>query len=363
MKVEATDLKRTYALHQEEYEQAALRALRSGWYILGNELEQFENDFAAYCGAKHCIGLNSGQDALILAVRALKIGVGDEVIVPSNTYIATVLGVTENGATPIFVEPDVFMNIDVARIEEAITTRTKAIIAVHLYGQACNMAPLAQLAQRHGLYLLEDCAQAHGAAFQNKKVGTFGTIGCFSFYPTKPIGAFGDAGAVITDHDGLAEKVRMLRNYGSRKKYINEIIGVNSRLDEVQAAILQVSLSHLDERNGFRVEIANTYDAGINNEKVRLPRTLKGATHVYHQYPILCKDRDALQAHLLKNGVKTIIHYPIPPHLAECYCYLGYFKGNFPIAETLANEELSLPIYAGMPMDEVWHVVQKINEF
>lgn len=361
--VEFVKLKRQYDLFANEYEEAALRAMRSGWYIMGNELKAFETRFAQYTGARHCVGLNSGLDALTLAVRALGIGPGDEVIVPANTYIASVLGVTENGATPVFVEPGEFFCLDAEKVEAAITPRTKAILPVHLYGQPCEMERICSIAEKHGLYVIEDCAQSHGARINGKLTGTFGTIGCFSFYPTKPLGALGDSGAVITNDPALADKVRKLRNYGSGVKYVNELDGVNSRLDEVQAAILQVGLRHLDEGNEYRRRIARRYLEGIHNDLVTLPDTRSGAEHVYHVYAVLSEHRDELQKHLLDKGVKTLIHYPIPPHLQECYTRLGYSKGSFPISEAYAQNELSLPIYVGMPDEDVEAVIEAVNSF
>lgn len=363
MKVEFTKLQRSYEQHAEEYDQAALRVLRSGWYILGHEMEAFEDRFAEYLGVRYCIGVNSGMDALILAVRALGIGPGDEVIVPANTYIASVLGVTENGATPIFVEPDEFMNLDPQKIEDAISDRTKAILPVHLYGQPCRMDSICEIASRHRIPIIEDCAQSHGATFADKKTGTFGQIGCFSFYPTKPLGAMGDAGTLVTDDKALAERLRMLRNYGSRKKYINEIEGVNSRLDEMQAAILGVGLTYLDEGNRERQRIAQRYLSQINCPKLQLPKTAPGATHVYHQFPILCDKRDELQAFLLDEGIQTLIHYPVPPHLAECYRRLGYREGDYPLSERYAREELSLPIYSGLTEPEIDYILAAINSY
>lgn len=361
--VEFISLKRQYDLHADEYEEAVLRAMRSGWYILGNELNSFEDSFAEYMGLNYCIGVNSGLDALILAVRALDIGAGDEVIVPANTYIASVLGITENGATPIFVEPDAFFELDASKIEAAITDKTKAILPVHLYGQTCDMEKICAIAEKHGLYIIEDCAQAHGATYSGKLAGTFGTIGCCSFYPTKPLGALGDSGALITGDEKLAEKLRKLRNYGSGKKYVNELMGKNTRMDELQAALLKVGLSHLDEGNAYRRMIAGKYISGINNPLVKLPETREGCEHVWHVFAIQCEMRDALQQHMLDCGVKTLIHYPIPPHLQECYAHLGYKKGDFPISEKYALCELSLPIYVGMPMDEVDCVIEAVNSF
>lgn len=363
MQIKANDLERQYYRYENEYKKAAIKVLESGWYILGKRCEMFEQEFAAWLGAKHCIGVNSGQDALTLAVRALEIGAGDEVIVPSNTYIATVLGITENGAVPVFVEPDEFYNIDAAKIEAVITKRTKAVMAVHLYGQAANMKKIKELTQKYHLYLLEDCAQSHGAACYGQMTGTCGDLGCFSFYPTKNLGAFGDAGAIVTDNEELAEKLRMLRNYGSRIKYYNEIEGVNSRLDEIQAALLSVKLSHMNELTEERIEAAKYYEGHIKNPKFIKPETKEGSTHVYHQYVLRYGERDKLQEYLLQNGIQTQIHYPIPPHLAECYQYLGYKKGDFSIAERYADEVLSLPLYTGITRKEQDYVITALNAF
>jgi dTDP-4-amino-4,6-dideoxygalactose transaminase len=361
--VEFTKLKRQFDLYALEYEEALLRAARSGWYILGGELQAFEEQFAAYLGVEHVIGVNSGMDALVLAVRALGIGPGDEVIVPANTYIASVLGITENGATPVLVEPDAFFCLDADRIEAAITPRTKAILPVHLYGQPCDMERICAIAERHGLYVIEDCAQSHGAAQNGRKTGTFSTVACFSFYPTKPLGAQGDAGALATNDPALAEKLRKLRNYGSGKKYVNELVGVNSRLDEYQAAVLQVGLRHLEEGNAYRQRIAERYLNEIRNPLVELPKTREHCSHVFHVFAVQCAQRDTLQAFLLERGVKTLCHYPIPPHLQECYAYLGHKKSDFPISERMAEQELSLPIYVGMPMEEVTQVIEAVNAF
>lgn len=361
--VEFVSLKTQFERYQNEYEAAALQALRSGWYIMGKELESFEAQFAAYLGMKHCVGLNSGLDALTLAVRALGIGPGDEVIVPGNTYIASVLGITENGATPIFVDPDAYFCLDAEKIEAAITPKTKAILPVHLYGQPCDMKTICAIAEKHGLYVVEDCAQSHGAKLNGKLTGTFGAIGCFSFYPTKPLGALGDSGAVVTNDPILADRLRKLRNYGSGVKYVNELEGVNSRLDEVQAAALQVGLKHLEEGNAFRNHIAGRYLAEIQNPLVVLPQIRPGANHVYHIFALLCEERDALQKHMTDCGIKTLIHYPIPPHLQQCYARLGHGAGDFPISERFSKEELSLPIYVGMPDEDVTRVIEAVNSF
>lgn len=361
MQVKCNVLDRQFQLYQEEYEQAALRVLRSGWYVLGNEVRQFEEEFAQFTGRKYCVGLNSGLDALIMSVRALGIGRGDEVIVQANTYIATVLGITENGAVPVFVEPDEYFNMDADKIEKAVTDRTKAVMVTHLYGQASDMTRIAAIADRHGLLLIEDCAQSHGACYAGKMTGTFGISGCFSFYPTKNLGAFGDAGAVVTDDESFADKLRMMRNYGSKVKYHNEIEGINSRLDEMQAALLRVKLSHLRELNDDRKALAQRYNEGIVNPEVLLPRLRDGAESIYHQYVVRCASRDLLQKSLEQSGIQTQIHYPVPPHLADCYRYLGHHKGEFPITETYADEVLSLPIYTGMTRDEQDYVIEQIN--
>lgn len=362
MKIDLAVLGRQFELHQAEYESAALRVLRSGWYILGHEAENFEQEFADYLGAKFCVGVNSGLDALTLAVRALKIGSGDEVIVQSNTFIASVLAITSNGATPIFVEPDKFYNLDANKIESAITSKTRAIMVVHLYGQASNMKKICAIAEKNNLPIIEDCAQSHGAKFGGKMTGTFG-IGCFSFYPTKNLGAFGDGGAVVTDDKNFAETIKILRNYGSEVKYHNKLAGVNSRLDELQAALLRVKLSHLDELNAERKKISARYLSEIKNPNIILPETLENAEHVWHQFVVRAKNRDEFQNYLEENGIKTIVHYPVPPHLAECYKSLGHGRGSFPIAEKFADEVLSLPLFNGMTDAEIDFVIDVLNKF
>ena len=363
MNVQYSVLKRTFELHKEEYEQAALRALNSGWYILGKEMEEFEKEFAAWAGVKHCVSLNSGTDALILAFRALGISEGDEVIVPANTYIASVIGVTENGGTPVFVDADEHMEIDADQIESKITGKTKAILPVHLYGQSSRMDKITEIAKKHDLLLVEDCAQCHGSKFGGKLTGTFGNIGCFSFYPTKPLGAFGDAGAIVTNDDEIAERVRLLRNYGSKVKYHNEINGVNSRMDEVQAAVLKVGLKYLADGTDRRRHQAQMYKNGIKNSKVVIPPVYENAEHVYHLFPVLVEDRENFQNYLKQNGIGTQVHYPIPPYVADCYSSWGYKWSDFPNAEKFANREVSLPIYAGLPDEEVQYVIDVINKY
>lgn len=361
--IETVVLKRTFNLHKDEYEEAALRALESGWYILGNEMKDFEEKFAAYLGVKHCVAVNSGTDALILAFRALGIKPGDEVIVPANTYIASVIGVTENGGTPVFVDPDDCMEINADAIEEKITYKTKAILPVHLYGQCCRMDEIADIAKRHNLKLVEDCAQCHGSKYNGKFAGTFGDLGCYSFYPTKPLGALGDAGAIVTNNDELAERLTLLRNYGSKVKYHNEINGVNSRMDEVQAAVLKVGLKYLDSGNEERRRQAEMYKEGIKNSKVVIPPTYEKTYHVYHLFPVLVEDREEFQKYLLENGIKTQIHYPIPPYVAECHKDWGYKWSDFPNAEKFANQEVSLPMYVGLTDEEIRTVIDVINAY
>lgn len=357
------EMQRHYLAHKNEYDRAVLRVLESGWYITGNELKQFEENFANYVGTKHCVGLANGLDALWIGMKLLGIQAGDEVIVQSNTYIATVMGITINRATPVFVEPDETFNFDVNKIEDKITSRTKAILVTHLYGQASNMSSIKALCDKYKLYLVEDCAQSHGAKFDGKMTGAFGDLACFSFYPTKNLGAFGDGGAITTPHDDLAQKIRIYRNYGSEKRYYNQVVGINSRLDEMQAALLNVKLNLLDQLNSDRKHLADIYLTGITNPEIKLPKREIGADHVWHQFVIRCDERDQLVEHLNKHGVQTIIHYPIPPHLSEAYQELGYKVGDFPIAEEFANTVLSLPLFDEMREDEVQVVIKALNAF
>lgn len=364
MQILANDLKRQYDLHAAEYEAKALEVLRSGWYILGREVEAFEREWAAMVGAKYCVGLASGLDALWIAFRLLGVGAGDEVIVSANAYIACVMGITINGATPVFVEPDEYDNMDADKIEAAITPRTKAILAVHLYGQSCDMAKIMQIARAHGLKVVEDCAQSHGNHFDGRVVGSIGDIGCFSFYPTKGCGAFGDAGCLTTSDPDIADRARVFRNYGSRVRYQNEVVGANSRLDELQAGLLRVKLTHLEAFNAERCRLAARYDAGLTNPCLQKPKIRPGADSSWHQYVVhLPGCRDAMAAYLKEKGIGTIIHYPIPPHLSQAYAYLGHKRGDFPLAERYADEVLSLPMYNGMTEDEQGYVIETINAF
>ncbi|MBP5264894.1 MAG: DegT/DnrJ/EryC1/StrS family aminotransferase [Lachnospiraceae bacterium] len=363
MKIMPNRLDLGFFKYQEEFEAKALEVLRSGWYVLGKEVSSFEEEFAAYVGAKHCVGLANGLDALWLSFRVLGIGAGDEVIVPANTYIASVMGITINGATPVFVEPDEFYNIDPPKIEEKITDKTQAILVVHLYGQACKMDMVTALCKKYDLRLVEDCAQSHGATFNGKMTGTFGDFGCFSFYPSKNLGCYGDGGAIVTDSEELAAAMKMYRNYGSEKRYYNKVVGANSRLDELQAGLLRVKLTHMQELTDERTALAERYHAELKNPKLVLPKTREGCTHVWHQYVIRCEERDRLIDHLNERDIGTIIHYPIPPHLSEAYAYLGFHEGDFPITERYAKTVLSIPMYNGMTEADQEAVINALNAF
>lgn len=363
MSVPFLDLKAINLSQADELEAAFKRVLHSGWYILGAETAAFEASFASYCGNTHGIGVANGLDALFLILKAYGIGPGDEVIVPSNTFIATWLAVSDCGATPIPVEPtaDGF-NIDPARVEAAITPRTKAILAVHLYGQPADMDPLKALAVRHGLKLIEDAAQAHGARYRGGVTGQLGDAAAFSFYPGKNLGALGDGGAVTTGDDALAERIRTLRNYGSKVKYYNEVPGYNSRLDELQSALLAVKLPRLDGDNARRRVIAAIYQrelAGIAG--LTLPLVPEWAEPVWHLYVVRHAARDALTKALAEQGIGTIVHYPVPPHLQPAYAGLGYKEGDFPLAEAIHREVLSLPIAPNMTEEQALQVTAAVR--
>ncbi|SHJ60533.1 DegT/DnrJ/EryC1/StrS family aminotransferase [Pseudobutyrivibrio xylanivorans] len=348
----------------KDLREAFERVYTRSWYIEGVEDEAFEKAFAGYCGVDYCVGVGNGLDALMLALKALGIGEGDEVIVPSNTYIATALAVTYVGATPVFVDPDVnTFNINPTKIEEVITTNTKAIMPVHLYGQPCDMDPIAEIANNHNLYIIEDCAQAHGAKYKGQLIGTFGNAAGFSFYPGKNLGALGDAGATITNDKDIAEKIRALGNYGSDYKYHHIYKGNNSRLDEMQASFLLAKLPHLNRMNEERRRIAKKYLEGIKNSNVILPFVPEYAEPVWHIFGIRCDRRDELEKYLNDAGVGTNKHYPIPMHLQECYKDLGYKEGDFPIAEEISKTELSLPMYYGMTDEEIDYVIDVINSW
>ena len=335
------------------------------WYILGERVKQFEKDYAAFNKVNHCVGVSNGLDALHIALKTLNIGAGDEVIVPSNTYIATALAISYVGATPVFAEPNIrTYNIDPEKIEEAVTSRTKAIIPVHLYGQACEMEAIVSIAKKYNLFIVEDNAQAQGASFKGELTGSWGNINGTSFYPGKNLGALGDAGAITTKDTVLANKARMFRNYGSEKKYYNEVIGFNMRLDECQAAFLAVKLKYLKECTRQRQEIAGWYAEALKDVRdLILPEMAEDATHVYHLYVVRSTQRNTLQKYLSENGVGTLIHYPVPPHLQEAYRSLNYKKGDFPVAEEIANTCLSLPLWPGMTKNMVDRVSCTIKDF
>jgi dTDP-4-amino-4,6-dideoxygalactose transaminase len=348
------DLGAAYRELKPEIDAAVSRVLESGWYILGPEVEAFEAEWAAYCDAKHAVGVANGLDALTLALRALDIGPGDEVIVPSNTYIATWLAVSSVGATPVPVEPDVAThNINPALIEAAITSRTRALLPVHLYGQPADMDPILDIASHHGLRVIEDAAQAHGARYKGQRIGAHGDIACWSFYPGKNLGAIGDAGAITTNDTALAERVALLRNYGSRQKYVNEEAGVNSRLDPIQAAVLRVKLEVLDEWTERRRAVASAYTKGLAQSDVILPHVPDWADPAWHLYVVRTSDRDALQDRLTEAGIGTLVHYPIPPHMQKAYADMQILPDAFPLARDLAREVLSLPMGPQLGLDQV----------
>ena len=358
------DLKAVNEQYITEIEKVLHKVIKSGWYILGTEVDLFEKEFAEYCGTDHCIGVANGLDALTIILKAYGIGEGDEVIVPSNTYIASVLSVSANGADPILVEPDIASyNIDPKKIEEKITSRTKAILAVHLYGQSADMNAINQIAEKYNLKVIEDAAQAHGATYTGKRTGNLGNAAGFSFYPGKNLGALGDAGAITTNDGQLAEKIRALRNYGSHVKYENLYKGVNSRLDEIQAAILRIKLKELDRENERRREIATYYLNHINNSKIILPKIVNRdlSSHVWHLFVVRTKEREKLQSYLKEKGIQTLIHYPVPPHKQQAY--KEWSNLSYPISEQIHNEELSLPISPVQSIETTRKIVEVINSF
>lgn len=362
MRVPFLDLKASYLELKEELDAAYYRVMDSGWYVLGNEVEVFEAEFAEYCGVRHCVGVGNGLDALQLILSAMDIGSGDEVIVPANTYIATWLAASNVGAVPVPVEPCLLTyNIDPARIEAAITPRTKAIIPVHLYGQPADMDPINELAAKHGLAVVEDAAQAHGARYKGRRTGSLGHAAGFSFYPGKNLGAIGDGGAVTTNDESLANRIRMLRNYGSQQKYVHECQGVNSRLDELQAAFLRVKLRYLDEWNARRVRVATAYTAALSEVPLVVPFVPGFADPVWHLYVVLSEKRDALQQQLHAAGIGTLIHYPIPPHLQAAYAMLGHDREAFPLSTRLAEQVLSLPMGPSMTDEQVSLVLNAVS--
>jgi dTDP-4-amino-4,6-dideoxygalactose transaminase len=364
-KIKALDFAPVHQILRNEMIRTFTEVYDSNWYIMGERLRAFENAYAEYNNVRFCAGVANGLEALHLSLKALDVGPGDEVIVPSNTYIATVLAITYVGAKPVFVEPRLeTYNISPDLIEEKINKKTKVIMPVHLYGQACEMDRIVEISKLYQLAIVEDNAQSQGARYNSKLVGSFGDVNGTSFYPGKNLGALGDAGAVTTNSEELYKKIRTLRNYGSQKKYYNEVIGHNSRLDEMQAAFLQVKLKHLEEWNGERQKIADLYNHHLAKVgDLVLPQVNPMSTHVYHQYVVRTKRRNALQKYLLENGVETLIHYPIPPHLQEAYSNLGYKKRDFPVAEVISETILSLPLYPGMDIQDVEYVCQQIRKY
>lgn len=363
MRVPFLDIGLINRRYQKELHQALDRVLASGWMLLGNELEAFEREFAAYCGVNHCVGVGNGLDALQLVLRAWGVGPGDEVIVPSNTFVATWLAVSYVGATPVPVDPDAStFNMDPARIESAITSSTRAIVPVHLYGQPAAMDPILNIADKFGLKVLEDAAQSHGARYRGRRTGGLGHAAGFSFYPGKNLGALGDGGAITTNDPALADRVKMLRNYGSRRKYCHDVFGFNSRLDELQAAFLRIKLVNLDEDNRRREEIAALYSAGLSGLPLILPKIPALISSVWHLYVVRTSLREQLQEHLNKQGIGTLVHYPIPPHRQAAYSSVIQPKSH-PIAESLAHEVLSLPIGPHLTNQQINWVVENIKDF
>ncbi len=356
------DLKAPHVELREEIAEAIDRVVSSGWYILGPEVEAFEQEYADYCEAAHCVGLANGLDALHLALRALDVGPGDEVIVPSNTYIATWLAVSQCGATPVPVEPvEATYNIDPALIEAAITPRTKVILPVHLYGQPADMDPILAIARKHGLRVLEDGAQAHGARYKGKRIGAHGDVVAWSFYPGKNLGALGDGGAITTNDPELADRIRVLRNYGSRVKYVNEVQGYNSRLDPIQAAVLRVKLKHLDAWNSRRTALADQYLEGLADSGLVLPHVPEWAESAWHLFVVRHPQRDALQQRLTEAGIGSLIHYPIPPHKQQAYADSGFAVGDFRSASNMADQVLSLPIGPHFSAEQANEVVAAVR--
>lgn len=362
MNVPFLDLQQVNARYGPELEAAALRVVRSGWYVLGQEVEAFEREFASYCGTEHCVGVSNGLDALHMILRAMDVGPGDEVIVPANTFIATWLAVSFCGATPVpaETEPGGF-NVDPRAVEAAITGRTRAIIVVHLYGLPADMSAIGAIADRQGIPVIEDAAQAHGATVGGTRVGGFGRAAAFSFYPGKNLGGLGDAGAVTTNDPALAERVRLLRNYGSEVKYEHRCAGFNARLDEIQAAMLRVKLKFLEADNLERRRVADRYLAALAGAAVVLPACPRGRSSAWHLFVIRSAARDRLRAVLADHGIATGIHYPVPPHLQPAYAGMGMKAGAFPLTEAIHREVLSLPIWPGMTDEMVEHVAAGVR--
>ena len=363
MKVPFLDLKLIYEDLREEYEKDVLSLMQSGYYIGGDKVSKFEQEYAQYSEADYCVGVANGLDALKIALRTININHGDEIIVPSHTFIATWLAVTECGGIPVPVEvcPDTF-NIDIDRIENSITNKTKAILPVHLYGQPANLDAICNLANKYNLYVIEDAAQAHGAKYKGKKIGSHGHIVAWSFYPGKNLGAFGDAGGITTNDKLLADKARVIGNYGSEKKYINDIAGFNSRLDPIQAVVLSTKLKHLDRYNSRRNEVAKAYLENLDIDGVVLPKVIDNVNPVWHLFCVKLNNRDQIQSKLKEYGIETLIHYPIPPHLQNAYKYLNFFNGSLPTAEGISESVLSLPISPIISDEEVQYVIDILKK-
>lgn len=363
MNIPFVSLETIHAQCSEGLRQAFADTLSKNWFIHGEACTRFEKNFAAFCGVSDGVGCGNGLDALMLALRAMGIGKGDEVIVPSFTYIATALAIEYAGARPVFVEVDIETGLlNPALIEQAITEKTRAILPVHIYGQMCPMDEICAIAEKHGLKVIEDCAQAHGAEYQGRRAGAWGNVGCFSFYPGKNLGALGDGGGVVSKGHELAERIRAIANYGSMVKYVHDEMGVNSRLDEMQAAFLDVKLPYLEGWNEERRTTAKKYLDGMHNLKIKLP-VVKHGTPVWHLFVVRCDERDALQAYLQEKGIGTNIHYPIPMHCQKAFAKYNLPRGSFPIAEGIADTVLSLPMYVGMKDEEIQYVIDVINAF
>lgn len=362
--VPVNELVRGYNLYQKEYEQKAISVLRSGWYVLGKEVEQFEDEYAKALGGDcYCAGVDNGLNAIRLGLHACGIGAGDEVIVQANGYIATMLGITQNGGIPVFVEPDQYHNLDADKIEAAITDKTRAVLVTHLYGQATRMDKVAAICKKHNLMLFEDCAQSHFSSYKGTNTGLFGDAGFFSFYPTKNLGCFGDGGGVVSKNKELIDKIKVLRNYGSDYKYHNIVPGFNSRLDELQAGLLRVKLSHMPELLANRKRIAGAYLERINNPLVELPFLAEDVVPVWYLFVVRVNNRDGFRKFLLDNGVQTDVHFPTPPHMQPALAYLGYREGSFPVAENYCNTVVSLPMMDYLSDEEIETVIKVVNAY
>lgn len=363
MKIPFNDLRRSFEIHKNEYENKVIEVLNSGRYILGEEVSKFEREFASKLGAKWAVAVDNGLNAISLGIETLGLGGRDEILVQANTYIATMLAVSHNNVKIIAAEPDEYYNMEPLEIERRITNKTKAVLITHMYGQAADMKEIPKICRNHQLMLMEDCAQAHFARYESQCVGTFGKMGFFSFYPTKNLGAFGDAGAIVTDDETVYEKLISLRNYGKRDRYYNELIGYNSRMDEIQAGLLRVKLKYMEDINGERTEIANQYISKISNPHIKTPRVRANATSIWHLFVVETANRDGFKRYLEEQGIATEIHYPIPPHLSGAYSKEEWTQKSYPKTEYYSNHLLSLPLYNGMEQEEIEHVINVVNAY